>query len=104
MRPSPERGGAGGEADPRHGMCIAACMEATRRGAAIGQGRSPGHQAGQVSRWPAIRHGLREAALCVAGYVVYSLLRGVVAGDPETSSTHARRVVGLERTLHVFRE
>src|SRR5258708_3719199 len=52
----------------------------------------------------AVRRGLLEATLCVAGYIVYSLLRGIVAGDPGTAASHARQVVGLERTLHVLRE
>lgn len=51
-----------------------------------------------------LRRGLLEAALCVAGYIVYSLLRGVVAGDPGTAASHARQVIGLERALHLFRE
>lgn len=46
----------------------------------------------------------REAALCVAGYIVYSLLRGVVAGDQATASAHARQIIHLEQTLHLFRE
>lgn len=52
----------------------------------------------------ALRRGLIEAALCVAGYIVYSLLRGVVAGDPGTASSHARQIVGMEQALHIFRE
>lgn len=51
-----------------------------------------------------LRRGLLEAALCVAGYIVYSLLRGVVAGDPRAASSHARQIIGLERALHLFRE
>ncbi|HEY8292061.1 MAG TPA: phosphatase PAP2 family protein [Thermomicrobiales bacterium] len=46
----------------------------------------------------------REAVLCIAGYVVYSLLRGVVAGDRETASSHARQIIHLERALGLFRE
>jgi hypothetical protein len=46
----------------------------------------------------------REAMLCVAGYIVYSLLRGVVAGDPATAAAHARQIIHLEQTLHIFRE
>lgn len=58
----------------------------------------------QRPRWAAIRRGFFEAALCVAGYIVYSLLRGIVAGDQQTAASHARQIVGLERALHVFRE
>jgi len=46
----------------------------------------------------------REAALCVAGYVGYSLLRSVVAGDQGTASAHARQIIHLERVLHLFQE
>lgn len=46
----------------------------------------------------------REAVLCVAGYVAYSLLRGVVAGDPGVAASHARQIIHLERALHAFQE
>jgi hypothetical protein len=46
----------------------------------------------------------REATFCVVGYVVYSLLRGAVAGDQATASAHARQIIHLEQALHVFRE
>ncbi len=46
----------------------------------------------------------REVIVCVGGYVVYSLLRGVVAGDPRVSASHARRIIHLEQMLHIFQE
>ena len=51
-----------------------------------------------------LRIAAREATLCIAGYVIYSLLRGVVAGDQATASAHAHQIIHLEQALHLFRE
>ena len=47
---------------------------------------------------------LRQVALFAAAYAVYRLVRGVVEGDANEAFAHARDVIGLERTLHVFVE
>jgi hypothetical protein len=75
-----------------------------RQGATIEQRQSECRTGGHSSRLAAVWRGLREALICLVGYVVYSLLRGVVAGDPATAAAHARQIIGLERALHIFRE
>ncbi len=73
-----------------------------RQGAATKEWQPEGRASGRP--FAAMRQGLREALMCVAGYVVYSLLRGVVAGDPGAAAAHARQVIGLEQALHLFQE
>jgi hypothetical protein len=70
------------------------------------QGTTREHQASQYSAFRTQRLLLaaREVIVCVAGYVAYSLLRGIVAGDPGVSASHARQIIHLERALHVFHE
>jgi hypothetical protein len=47
---------------------------------------------------------LRQVALFGAAYMGYGLVRGLVAGSATEAFEHAREVIGLERTLHVFVE
>ncbi|HSZ04794.1 MAG TPA: phosphatase PAP2 family protein [Solirubrobacteraceae bacterium] len=47
---------------------------------------------------------LRQVALFAAAYGSYRLVRGVVEGDANEAFAHARDVITLERTLHVFVE
>lgn len=55
--------------------------------------------------WLTERHSLRaEGALVVGFYALYEATRGLVAGDATLAVDHARNIVSLERTLHVFVE
>jgi hypothetical protein len=55
--------------------------------------------------WFSRRHNLvAEAAVVVGLYALYELSRGLVANDPPVAEHHARMVVSLERSLHVFVE
>jgi hypothetical protein len=55
--------------------------------------------------WLAERHSLgAEAALVVGLYALYQTSRGLVVGDPSAAFHHARSIVSLERSLHVFVE
>jgi hypothetical protein len=47
---------------------------------------------------------LRQVALFGAAYMGYGLVRGLVSGSATAAFEHAREVIGLERTLHVFVE
>jgi hypothetical protein len=47
---------------------------------------------------------LRQVALFGVAYMGYGLVRGLVAGSATEAFEHAREVIGLERTLHVFVE
>jgi hypothetical protein len=47
---------------------------------------------------------LRQVALFGAAYVAYRLVRGLVEGDANAAFAHARDVISLERTLHLFVE
>ena len=47
---------------------------------------------------------LRQVSLFLAAYLAYRLVRGLVAGDASAAFAHARDVISLERTLHVFVE
>jgi hypothetical protein len=47
---------------------------------------------------------LRQVALFAAAYLGYGLVRGLVSGSATAAFEHAREVIGLERTLHVFVE
>jgi len=55
--------------------------------------------------WFSRRHNLAaEAAVVVGLYALYEMSRGLVANDPPVAEHHARMVVSLERSLHVFVE
>jgi hypothetical protein len=66
---------------------------------------SPARAAGRVRTWLSLRHSLPgEAAAVLALYGLYELARGLVVGDAADAGRHAREVVALERSLHVFSE
>lgn len=51
------------------------------------------------------RHSLAvESAVVVVLYALYETTRGLVVADPTAAVRHARSIVSLERTLHVFVE
>jgi hypothetical protein len=56
----------------------------------------------------ALPHGwldvLRQISLFGVAYMAYRLVRGLVEGDANAAFAHARDVISLERTLHVFVE
>jgi PAP2 superfamily len=47
---------------------------------------------------------LRQVSLFAAAYFAYRLARGLVAGDANIAFQHARDVISVERTMHVFVE
>ena len=47
---------------------------------------------------------LRQVALFGAAYLAYRLVRGLVEGDATAAFAHARELISLERTLHIFVE
>jgi PAP2 superfamily len=47
---------------------------------------------------------LRQLALFGGAYLLYGIVRGMVAGSASAAFAHAREVIQLERTLHVFVE
>jgi PAP2 superfamily protein len=47
---------------------------------------------------------LRQVSLFAAAYLAYRLVRGMVEGDANAAFAHARELISLERTLHVFVE
>ncbi len=47
---------------------------------------------------------LRQIALFGAAYLAYRLVRGLVEGDANAAFAHARDVISLESTLHLFVE
>ena len=47
---------------------------------------------------------LRQVSLFAAAYLAYRLVRGLVAGDATAAFQHARELIGIERTLHLFIE
>ncbi len=47
---------------------------------------------------------LRQVALFAAAYLAYRLVRGLVEGDGNAAFAHARDVISLELTLHIFVE
>jgi membrane-associated phospholipid phosphatase len=52
-----------------------------------------------------VGHSLRrEAAAVFVLYGLYELARGLVAGNTSEAEAHARRLVALERSLHLFLE
>src|SRR5436853_672166 len=48
--------------------------------------------------------GLRQLALFLTAYFGYRLVRGLVEGRATAAFQHAREVISLERTLHLFVE
>jgi len=55
--------------------------------------------------WLSRRHSLPvELALVLGLYAVYEATRGLVAGDAQVALRHARDIVSLERSVHVFVE
>jgi hypothetical protein len=63
------------------------------------------HNVRRLPRWLATRHSLRSEAAAVLGlYGLYELARGLVVSDAREAGHHARDVVALERSLHVFLE
>lgn len=56
----------------------------------------------------ALPHGwldaARQIALAGAAYGAYSLVRGLVAGDAAAAFQHARELIQVERTVHLFVE
>jgi hypothetical protein len=55
--------------------------------------------------WLAVRHSLWVEAVAVLGlYGLYEAARGIVAGETGEAERHARRLVDVERSLHVFVE
>jgi hypothetical protein len=47
---------------------------------------------------------LRQVALFAAAYLAYRLVRGLVEGDASAAFAHARDLISLERTAHLFVE
>src|SRR6202451_2325150 len=47
---------------------------------------------------------LRQVSLFGAAYLAYRFVRGLVEGDANEAFAHARDLISLERTLHVFVE
>jgi hypothetical protein len=47
---------------------------------------------------------LRQVSLFAGAYFAYRLVRGLVAGDAAAAFQHARDLIGIERTLHLFVE
>jgi membrane-associated phospholipid phosphatase len=47
---------------------------------------------------------LRQVSLFGAAYLAYRLVRGFVEGDANEAFAHARDLISLERTMHVFVE
>jgi cytochrome bd-type quinol oxidase subunit 2 len=61
--------------------------------------------AARLRDWLSVRHSLPiELALVLGLYAVYEGTRGLVAGDERVALRHARDVVSLERSLHIFVE
>jgi hypothetical protein len=60
---------------------------------------------GRLGSWLSVRHSLRlEATAVLALYGLYELARGLVGADRAEADGHARRLVALERSLHLFVE
>jgi hypothetical protein len=58
-----------------------------------------------VTDWLSVRHPLRvEAALVLGVYALYETTRGGVAASRAIAIRHARDVVAIERSLHLFVE
>ncbi len=48
--------------------------------------------------------GLRQLSLFLAAYFGYRLVRGLVEGRATAAFQHARELISIERTLHLFVE
>jgi hypothetical protein len=73
--------------------------------AAAAAASMPARTAGRLRAWLTVRHSLRaEAVVVLALYGVYEVTRGLVVGDAGAAVRHARELVALERSLHVFVE
>ncbi|HUN77766.1 MAG TPA: phosphatase PAP2 family protein [Solirubrobacteraceae bacterium] len=46
----------------------------------------------------------RQVSLFALAYAAYGLVRGLAAGSASSAFAHARDVIGIERTLHIFVE
>jgi cytochrome bd-type quinol oxidase subunit 2 len=63
------------------------------------------HSVGGLRSWLSVRHSLCvEAAGALTLYGLYELARGLVGADTAEADGHARRLVALERSLHLFDE
>jgi hypothetical protein len=61
--------------------------------------------ASRLRGWLSLRHSLRsEAVVVLALYGLYELARGLVVADTTEADRHARRLVALERPLHLLFE
>jgi len=68
-------------------------------------GHFPWTAAAHRRGWLSTRHSLPiELATIVGLYAVYEATRGLVAGEAPVASRHARDIVSLERSLHIFVE
>src|SRR5258708_35716470 len=47
---------------------------------------------------------LRQVSLFGLAYLAYKVVRGIVEGDANAAFAHARDLISLERTLHLFVE
>ncbi len=47
---------------------------------------------------------LRQVALFAAAYLAYRIVRGLVEGDASAAFAHARDLISIERTMHLFVE
>jgi hypothetical protein len=47
---------------------------------------------------------LRQVSLFAAAYVAYRLVRGLAEGDANAAFAHARDLISIERTMHLFVE
>jgi len=47
---------------------------------------------------------LRQISLFACAYLAYRLVRGLVEGDPNAAFAHARDLISIERTTHLFVE
>lgn len=65
----------------------------------------PARTAGWLRSWLSVRHSLpAEAVVVLALYGAYEVARGLVAGESGEAVRHARDLVALERSLHLFVE
>jgi PAP2 superfamily len=81
---------------------------ADHRGSVPSQQHDTDHGVWTATRlrdWLSTRHSMPiELALILGLYAVYEGTRGLVAGDERVALRHARDVVSLERSLHIFVE
>jgi len=61
--------------------------------------------AGRLRSWLSVRHSHRsEVAAVLVVYSLYELARGLVVGEVAGADRHARQIVALERSPHLFVE